>query len=161
MKISAFALAAGIGLAGTAFAQPAAVAPPPAPPYGMPLTLAQAKSVAAAARAEADRLKAPATIAVVDVYGEMVLVERGPDTQYASVDMVLAKARSAVGYRRGTQFFADQLKAGNLTVTQLPGGNGMGPGGVLLIAGGRIVGALGVNGGAEVQVAQAGAAALQ
>ena len=100
-------------------------------------------------------------LAVVDPYGEAVLIERATGAQYAAVDIALLNARSTVRYRRDTQVFADQIKAGNLLSMTLPGATGMGGGGVLLIAGGKIVGAIGETGGADVEVAQAGAAALK
>ncbi len=129
--------------------------------YGTPITLADAKRVVAAAQSEASRRKVAATLAVVDPYGEAVLIERATDAQYAAVELAMMKARSTVLYRRDTQVFADQIKAGNLLAMMLPGATGMGGGGVLLVSGGKIVGAIGETGGADVEVAEAGAAVLK
>ena len=160
-----FALAALAGGAGAQTNRQADVngtgAPQSPPPYGTPISLADAKVVMAAAQAEAAKRKVVATLAVVDSYGETVMIERANEAQYAAVDIALLKARSTVRYRRDTQVFADQIKAGNLLSMTLPGATGMGGGGVLLIAGGKIVGAIGETGGADVEVAQAGAAALK
>ena len=135
---------------------------PASPPaYGPPISLADARRVVAAAQAEAAKRKVAATLAVVDPYGETVLIERATGAQYAAVDIAVLKARSTVRYRRDTQVFADQIKAGNLLSIMLPGATGMGGGGVLLVSGAKIVGAIGETGGADVEVAEAGAAVLK
>ena len=147
MKTTAFAgalAALALVASGAAHAQSSA-------PYGAPIPLDSAKAVGAAVHAEAVKRKVSGTFAVVDVLGEMVVVDRGMDASNASVDIALAKARSAVKYKKA-----------NLALDGFPAGlDGMTSGGALLMSGGKIVGALGVAGGAEGALAQAGAAALK
>jgi uncharacterized protein GlcG (DUF336 family) len=59
------------------------------------MTLQSAEKVAAAAEAEARRRNATVVIAVVDDGGYPIIVKRLDDTQVASVDVGIAKARTA------------------------------------------------------------------
>ena len=90
MKIIVALVLAAAGLASTA------AAPPPAPPYGVSLTLREAKSVMAVAMGEAARRKTDVTVAIVDPYGEMVMLERATNAQYASTDIAALRARGAI-----------------------------------------------------------------
>jgi glc operon protein GlcG len=57
-----------------------------APPYGVPVTLAQAEKALAAARAEAARLGSSInSIAVVDTHGELVAFVRMDDSTIHSI----------------------------------------------------------------------------
>ena len=81
------------------------------------------------------------------------------DTQVGSVDVAIAKARSAARFKRPTKAFQDALAAGGegLRILAL---NGAIPvdGGVPLVVGGKIVGAIGMSGGTSAQDGQAAAA---
>ena len=59
------------------------------------LTLDAAKKIAAAAEAEAKKRGATVVIAVVDDGGHLLLLERLDDTQVASVEVGIGKARTA------------------------------------------------------------------
>ena len=133
--------------------------------YGTPITAETAKQLAAPAIAEARKNQWPMAVAIVDTYGELVYFERMDDTQIGSVDVAIAKARSAARFKRPTKAFQDALAAGGegLRILAL---NGAIPveGGLPLLSGGRIVGAIGVSGGTSAQdgqVAAAGVAALK
>jgi len=150
--------------AGSATAQPTPPSPPAPPPpaYGMPIDLAGAKKVAAAAIAEAQRHGLFMAVAVTDPSGELVYLEKMDNTQIASVKVAEDKARSATIYRRPTKVFED-IVAGGGAGLRILGLRGAVPveGGVPIMAGGRIVGAIGVSGGSSAQdgmVAKAGAA---
>lgn len=82
-----FALAAFAG-AGSAFAQT---------PYGMPITLDQAKKAMTAAEAEAKKNNWNMVIAIVDAGGHLMLLERLDNTQFGSVDIAREKAHAAAG----------------------------------------------------------------
>jgi uncharacterized protein GlcG (DUF336 family) len=88
-----------------------------------------------------------ATIAVVDRMGvtQVLLRDRyaGPHT----VDMARAKAYTAVSFRTNTTEFADATQAGRPAsgVRHLPGVIAFG-GGMMIEAGGSILGAIGVSG---------------
>ena len=73
------------------------VAVPAAPqlPTRSVLTLDAVKRVASAAEADAQRRGATVVIAVVDDGGHLLMLERLDDTQVASVDVAIAKARTA------------------------------------------------------------------
>src|SRR5437773_7958811 len=66
------------------------------------LTLGMAKKLVAAAEAEAKKRGATVVIAVVDDGGQLILLERLDDTQVASVEVAIGKARTA-GHLPSTQ----------------------------------------------------------
>jgi glc operon protein GlcG len=127
------------------------------------LSLAAAKKVAAAAEAEAMRNNFTMSIVVIDDGGFVVYQETIDETQRGSVGTALAKARSALFYRRPTKAFQDALAGGRTALLALPDAIPI-EGGIPLSAGGQVIGAIGVSGGTsaqDAQVAQAGASALQ
>jgi glc operon protein GlcG len=149
---------------GLAVSAAAPRAPAEAPPYGAPIDLAAARAVLAAAQAEAEAHRWRVAIAIVDSGGHLVLFERVDSTQYGSAEVAIAKARTAAAFRRPSKAFQDELAAGGAGL-RLLGLTGAMPidGGVPLVHGGRIVGAIGVSGvtsAQDGQIARAGAAAL-
>jgi uncharacterized protein GlcG (DUF336 family) len=131
--------------------------------YGNPITADAAKKIAAPAIAEARRNEWAMAIAIVDTAGDLVYFERMDDTQVGSVDVAIDKARSAARFKRPTK--QDILAAGGEGIRVLAL-NGAVPvdGGVPIVMGGKIIGAIGVSGGTSAQdgqVAAAGLAALQ
>ena len=109
------------------------------------LTLDVAKKIAAAAEVEAKKRGATVVIAVVDDGGYLLVLERLDDTQVASVDVGIAKARTAAIFRRPSKVFEDQVKNGRVAALALPGAVAL-QGGVPVIIDGRVVGAIGVSG---------------
>src|SRR5690606_14212411 len=82
-------------VAGTlALALPVAAAAQAPTPYGAPITLEQARTVAAAAEAEAIKTQWPVVVVIVDTGGHLVLVHRLDNTQIGSVDVAVKKAVS-------------------------------------------------------------------
>jgi len=139
-----------------------AAAPPPPPPYGTPITLEQAKKVAAAAQAEARKIGVNDSIAIAEPNGTLVYLEKMDGTQYAGNNIAIDKAVSASLFRRPTTAFDAALRAGNTYVLTLRSMNAV-PGGVPIIVDGKLIGGVGVSGGTgpqDVQVAEAAAAAL-
>jgi glc operon protein GlcG len=137
-------------------------APPPPIPHGMPITLEAAKRVAAAAEAEARTNGWPMAIAIAELNGALVYFLKMDNTQYASVDLAMAKAKTAALYRRPTKMFTDALDNSHLFFLTFEGLCAA-PGGLPLVADGKLIGAIGVSGGAGHQddvVAKAGADAL-
>lgn len=113
------------------------------------LTLDGAKAVAAAAVAAAKRLAAPGgALAVVDDGGHLLYLERLDDTFPAAATVAIEKARTAATFRRPTLVFEDAIKNGRAA---LLGVDVMTPlqGGVPILAGGRVLGAIGVSGAAS------------
>ena len=133
----------------------------PAPAYGMSLGADAAKRVAAAAIAEARKNNFTMAIAVVDTAGNLVYFEKMDGTQTGSVNVSIEKARSAVLFKRPTKSFQDTVAQGGvgLRMLGLPGAVPV-EGGIPLMEGGKIVGAVGASGGTsdqDGQCAQAGA----
>lgn len=149
-------------------ASPAVPAPPPAAapiPYGLPIKLEAAKKILAAAQAEAEKNKWPVAISIVDGSGFLVAFQRLDDTQLASVEVSLDKAKTAALFRRPSKFFEEALEKGGvgLRVLALPGALPV-EGGLPIIHEGKVIGAIGVSGVAstqDAQVARAGLAALE
>ena len=132
--------------------------------YGAPITLNEAKQVMAGAEAEAVLNGWPLVIAIVDSGGNRVMLHRADHTQYGSIEIAQLKAATAVNYKRPTKAFQDLVQTGGVHMRLLAMPN-MLPleGGIPLLRGGKIVGAIGVSGmqsGQDAQVAEAGAAAL-
>jgi glc operon protein GlcG len=126
------------------------------------LTLEAARRVGAAAYAEAIKRGASVVIAVVDDGGHVVFLERLNDTQVASVDVGIGKARTAAIFRRPSKVFEDQIRDGRVAALALPGATPL-QGGVPLEVNGRVIGAIGVSGNTpqeDEDIAKAGAAAL-
>ena len=136
------------------------------PPYGEPINLATAKKVAEAAAAEAAKRKWDAfCIAIVGPDGELVYFEKLDNCQYASVTISQHKARTAARYRRPTLVFERLMAKGAFfdylaTLDDVIASRGGNP----LIVNGKVIGAIGVSGGAGSQddtLSQAGVAALK
>ena len=133
--------------------------------YGPNITLAQAKTVLAAAEAEAAKQNFTVAIAVVDTAGNLVAFSKADNTQIASVNVSQGKAYTAVGFKRPTKALQDTLAAGGVGLRTLTlEGVVAAEGGVPLVLNGQIVGAIGVSGMTSEQdgvVAAAGVAALK
>ena len=137
---------------------------PKLPPYGLSITLAQAKKVAAAALAPAHANSWTMVIAIVDPGGFLVYLEKMDQTQVGSIAIAQSKARSAAIFKRPTKMLQDVLARGGdgLRVLRLQGAIPV-EGGVPLIVAGALVGALGISGGSSAEdevCAEAGAKAL-
>lgn len=140
-------------------------APPPQIPYGMSISTENAKKVAAAAGAEAHKNKWNMAIAVVDTGGYLVYFEKMQDTQTGSIELAIEKARTSALFRRPTKLFQDSVAQGGegLRLLRLTGAIPI-DGGFPIIADGKLIGAIGISGGAgeqDGQVAKAGATAIK
>jgi glc operon protein GlcG len=115
------------------------------PSYGPNVTVAAAKKIAAGVVAECQKNGWNVAVAVVDTAGGLVYFERMEDTQSASLDIAIMKARAAATYRRPTRVFMDVINKGSPATATLPGVVGS-PGGVPIFVNGKIIGAAGVSG---------------
>ncbi len=126
------------------------------------ITLAAARQVIIAAEAEAQRIGAPQNIVVVDESGNLISMIRMDGAKFLAVDIAINKAVTAAGARKATH------ELGPVTV---PGEPAFGiqaqrggrfttiPGGIPLVAGGAVVGAIGVSSASaaeDLKVAEAG-----
>jgi len=129
--------------------------------YGSSITVETAKQLAAPAIAEARKNQWTMAVAVVDISGGLVYFEKMDDTQNGSVDVSIAKARSAARFKRATKVFQDGLAAGGagLRILALEGAVPI-EGGVPIVVGGKIIGAIGVSGGTSDHDGVCAAAAL-
>ncbi len=129
-------------------------------PYGLPISLDDAKKAADAAVAEVAKAgSAPDVIAIVDPSGLLVYFERMDNAQFGSIRVALDKARTAAMFRRPSKVFEDALAKGRTAILGLRGTAPI-EGGVPLVSAGKIVGAIGASGGTAAQdgqVAKAGA----
>lgn len=124
------------------------------------LTLDAAKKIAGAAEAEAKKRGATVVIAVVDDGGHLLLLERLDDTQVASVEVGIGKARTAAIFRRPSKVFEDQVRDGRVAALALPGATPL-QGGIPIVHEGKVIGAIGVSGNTpqeDEDIAKAGAA---
>ena len=107
--------------------------------YGADINAETARKVAAATIAECKKNDWRMAVAVVDTHGTLVHFEKIDDTQHASVRIAIEKARGAATFRRPTRAFADAINKGSPATATLPGVIGS-PGGVPIVAGGKIIG---------------------
>ncbi|CAN5872399.1 heme-binding protein [soil metagenome] len=127
------------------------------------ISLDAAKTIAAASEAEARKRGWTVAIAVVDVSGGLILFHRFDEVQAASLDLAIAKARTSARFKRPTKALSDAIAAGRLALLAADGYLPL-EGGVPVIVGGKVVGAVGVSGVTSEQdavVAQAGADAIR
>jgi len=132
--------------------------------YGPSINLDNAKKVAAAAMAEVKKNNWIMAIAIVDPNGDLVYFEKMDDTVIQSTVVCQTKARSAARFARPTKAFQDMLAAGGegLRVLRIKDAVPV-DGGLPIVMGGKIVGAIGVSGGTSAQdgqVAKAGVDAV-
>lgn len=126
------------------------------------LNLAAAKEIAAAAEAEAVKNKWNVVIAIVDDGGKLIYLQRMDGTQWGSVDVATQKAQTSMGFKRSTKVFEDAIAGGRNAIISLAGNNVVLPleGGLPIMAGEQIIGAIGVSGVTSQQdgvIAKAGA----
>ena len=164
MRPSLIAALAVLAAAGVAHAQapaaaPAAPAAPTLTAYGPNITLEQAMQVVNAANAEAAKRKLPATIAIVDTSGALVYYQRATNAPGTAKAFAMKKANAAVKERHATSADQARLAANPGATPFLPDFFPFG-GGFPLVVDGKVVGAIGETGGADEDVARAGAAAL-
>ena len=134
------------------------------PPYGLPITLDQAKKAMAGAEAEAKKNNWPVVIVILDSGGHLVMMQRLDNTQWGSVDVAREKARSAVALRRPTKALQDLIAQGGANLRLLNIGYSVLEGGIPIVVDGKIIGSIGVSGVTsqqDAQTAQAGIDALK
>jgi uncharacterized protein GlcG (DUF336 family) len=134
-------------------------------PYGLPITLDQAKKAMAAAESEAKKNNWNVVIAIVDSGGNMVMLQRLDNAQFGSIKVATEKAHGSAAFRRPTVAFQDLIAQGgvHLRLLNITGDAGVFEGGVPIVVDGKLIGAIGVSGvnsPQDAQIAKAGADAL-
>src|SRR5581483_12008536 len=127
------------------------------------LTYAGARRAAEAVAAEATRRGVFPVAAVVDSGGELVYLWRPDRAQVASVGVATDKARTAAVYRRPSKDFEEQASNGRPSALHLARAVPL-QGGIPIVYGGEVVGAIGVSGASSAdedqELALLGAAAV-
>lgn len=130
------------------------------PPYGQAIDLETAKKIAAASAAEAKKNNWNVAIAIVDNHGFLVYYEKLDDTHTGSASVAVEKARTSAMFRRPSKEFEDGIAAGRVAVLGLPGATPI-EGGLPIVVGGKMIGAIGVSGVTSAQDGQVARAGLE
>jgi glc operon protein GlcG len=126
------------------------------------LSLAAARAIIGAAEREATARGVGVVTVVVDSTGNVIQLSRMDAAQVASVEVGIGKARTAAIFRRPSRVFEEQVRNGRVAALALAGATPL-QGGVPVVIGGAVVGAVGVSGDSpqvDEDIAIAGAAAL-
>lgn len=129
--------------------------------YGAPITLEAAKKLAAASEAFAIEKQWTIIVAIVDTGGNLVLLHKMDNTQIGSLDVAIAKAKTANAFKRPTKSFEDVIAGGGngLRILNVPGITPV-EGGEPIYSNGKIIGAIGISGMSSVQDGEVVKAAL-
>jgi glc operon protein GlcG len=133
-------------------------------PYGTPISAEKAQGALQAALAEAKKRNWPLNIAVVDPNGDLVAFERMDGGQLASISISQHKARTAARYRRPTVAFENAVQKFGFNYILSLDDVVASRGGIPLVEGGKLIGAIGCSGGTGSQdevVCQAGASTIK
>ncbi len=158
--LTLLAICAAVAFGSQVHAQ-APAAPPPG--YGAPITLDQAKAAVAAAEVEGKKNGWNLTFAVVGPSGDLIYFEKSDLAGMATVKIAQDKAMTSALFRAPTKAFMDRLQAGETYVMTLRGVTPV-AGGMPIVVGGKLIGAIGVSGATALQdhqVAQAAIAAVK
>jgi uncharacterized protein GlcG (DUF336 family) len=139
--------------------QQASSPPPPPPAYGAPITLDQARAAIAAGETESKKNGWNHVFAVVDGGGNLIALEKADLAGNSSIEIAQAKAKTAATFRVPTKAYQDRVASGETFILGLPG---VVPaaGGVPIVVGGKIIGAIGVSGATPLQDHQAAEASV-
>ena len=132
--------------------------------YGAPISLDRADAVIAAAIAESKKRDWKLNCAVVDSGANLVSFKRMDGAQLASISVAEHKARTAVKFRRETKVFESGIQLTNFNYMTTLDDVIASRGGIPLVEGGKMIGAIGCSGGTGSQdevVAKAGAALIK
>jgi len=160
-SLTVIALATGLLAAGAAFAQQPPASPPDLNaipeqmpfniPFGTPISVDRAQGLVQAAAAEAKKRNWAMNISVVDPNGDLIAFERMDGAQLASISISQHKARTAARYRRPTVAFENAVQKFGfnyiLTLDDVIASRG----GIPLVEGGKLIGAIGCSGGTGSQ----------
>ena len=135
------------------------------PVYGESINLDMAKKLVSAGQAYAKTKQWPMAIAIVDTGGNLVLLEKMDNTQLASIDVAIGKAKTANNFKRPTKVMEEAIAAGGAALRMLAV-PGIFPveGGEPIYSNGKVIGGIGVSGmqpGQDGEVVRAAIATLK
>ena len=120
------------------------------PTEPVPLGLAEAKRYADRAMEQAAALGLPIGVAVIDEMGRLIQMDRVDESALVSAEMAEAKAMTALKFRRPSGALTEEFRGGSprlQAIEKLAGFTILAMGGGLpIVKGGRLVGAIGVSG---------------
>ena len=154
--LTSLALCATLVFAADTRAQAPAPAPAPTPAapleYGPGMNLEIATKAVAAAAAEAKKNGWNLAIAVTTNGGHLVHFSRMDQTQFGSIAIAQHKARASAKFKRPTKAFADAIGANPANVALLSLDDVIASeGGIPLVVGGKMIGAIGCSGATGAQ----------
>jgi glc operon protein GlcG len=171
MRVAAAIIAVTLAMVSFAHAQAPAPAPASVPeampfdiPYGVPIGMDQAQKAIMAAVAEAKKHNWKMSISVVDPAGNLVAHATMDGTQYGSIAISQAKARTAALFRRPSGAFQAAINTNGspATLSILALSNGVASeGGFPIVVDGKLTGAIGASGGIFTQDAVTAKAGLE
>ena len=123
------------------------------------LTVAAVKNMLTAAEAMAKQNNWNMSIAITDANGDLIAFLRLDNASLGSVQISQGKARTAARFGRSTKVYADRVLTDTLTFLSVDGLVAL-QGGLPIMAGGRVIGAIGVSGATSAQDEQVAAAAI-
>lgn len=123
------------------------------------LTVAAVKSILNSAEATAKQNNWNMSIAVVDAGGDLVGFLKLDGASVGTVQISQGKARTSARFGRPTKVYADRVLSDTLTFLSVDGLIAL-QGGVPIIVGGKVIGAVGVSGGTSAQDEQVAMAAI-
>jgi uncharacterized protein GlcG (DUF336 family) len=131
----------------------------------MSLTTDRARAVLAAAEAKAWEIGVPVVVAIVDAGVHLKAFTRMDGAPLGSIDIATKKARTSALFNATSEAVWEYCKPGAPAHALELTNGGLAPfgGGVPILAGGELVGAVGVSGGAvsqDTEIALAAAAAF-
>jgi uncharacterized protein GlcG (DUF336 family) len=119
----------------------------------MEITLAQAERAVALAKSKAAEMKVPVNIVVLDTGGHLKSFARMDDAFIGSIDIAMQKAKTAMLFRTNSEAVGEFMKpeAAAYGIENTNGGLVGFAGGRPIRSEGRIIGYVGVSGGAVPQ----------
>ena len=121
-------------------------------PIGAPISLQDARRIVAAGQAEARKQNFRMAFAIIEPNGQLVAFERMDGVEYGAIQVSQDKGRAAALFLRPTSALANQFTSGpgGVAILSMTGAVPI-AGGVPIVMGGKMVGALGVSGGTPQQ----------
>ncbi|MGB7543576.1 MAG: heme-binding protein [Burkholderiales bacterium] len=120
-------------------------------PYGTAISLERAQAAIAAAVAEAHKRGWKMNVAVVGPGGDLIAFSSMDGAQLASVQISQHKARAAARYRRETKIFENAIQMAHFAYITTLDDVIASRGGIPLVEGGKLIGAIGCSGGTGSQ----------
>lgn len=120
-------------------------------PIGPAISLDHAQAAIAAAIAEAKKRGWKMNVAVVSPAGDLIAFSAMDGAQLASISIAQHKARVAARYRRETKIFENAIQMAHFAYITTLDDVIASRGGIPLVVGGKLIGAIGCSGGTGSQ----------